>query len=72
MARKEEIQVVHPRIAIAALGGLNSDVGVLLAAARNAQRFLADKTLDPAKVCEVIAESLLDPIARVAKWYDAE
>jgi hypothetical protein len=57
MARKEEIPVIHPRRAIAALGGLNSDVGVLLAAARNAQRFLADKSLDPAKVCEVIADA---------------
>lgn len=72
MARKEEIPIIHPRRAIAALGGFNSDVGVLLAAARNAQRFLTDKDLDPAKMCEVIAESLLEPIARVAKWYEAE
>jgi len=70
MSRKQEIEIVRPRKAIAALEGFNNDVGVLLAAARNAHSFMTDKTLDPVKVCSALAETLAGPIAAVARWYD--
>jgi hypothetical protein len=70
MARKQEIEVVRPRKAIAALEGFNNDVVVLLAATKNAHSFMLDKTLDPARVCSALAETLGGPIAAVQRWYE--
>ena len=72
MARKEEIQIVHPRVALRALTGFIDDVGVLMATARNAHSFLTDDGLDAEKVRHALSPTIKEAIDRVAKWYDTE
>lgn len=72
MARKEQVEVIHPRKAIAAIEGFHSDANYLLTMARNLHSFMTDDNLDKAKVCAVGAVQLKEAIDRVGRWYDAD
>lgn len=72
MAKKNEVKIVHPRIAIRALDGFNTDANYLLAVSRNAYKFLINDSLDAENVRKAIAPSLKEAIDRLAKWHDAD
>lgn len=70
MAKKREVQVIHPRVMLDSIGAYHQDCQNLLTAARHAMRFMGDDTLDQEKVRGVVSPILQEAIDRMERWND--